>query len=83
MQSKRLSAGLAALVGLLFLIAAVLYWTQPAGALPGFLPGHAAAGGPGAADRHIKHGILALALAVCAFVAARFLAAPETPPSAQ
>ena len=68
MQTKRLSAGIAILIGVLLLVAAVLYFITPAGNLPGFLPGHEA----GVTTPHTKHGILALALAICAFVAARF-----------
>ena len=68
MQTKQLTAGIAVLVGVLFLAVAVIYFITPAASLPGFLPGHEA----GATAPHIKHGVLALALAVCAFVAARF-----------
>ena len=78
MQTKQLTTGLAVLVGLLLIVAAVLYVTQPAGALPGFLPGHAPSGSAEAMAHHTKHGILALALAVCCFVAARFLWGPTT-----
>jgi len=78
LQTKQLTTGLAALLGLVFIVAAVLYFTQPAGALPGFLPGHAAAGTAEALTHHTKHGILALALAVCSFVAARFFWGPAT-----
>jgi len=76
MQTKRLTAGVAILVGILLLAAAVIYFIIPAGSLPGFLPGHEA----GVTTPHTKHGILALALAICAFVAARFFygSAPET-----
>ena len=76
MQTKRLTAGVAILVGVLLLAAAVTYFITPAGSLPGFLPGHEA----GVTTPHTKHGILALALALCAFVAARFFygSAPET-----
>ncbi len=74
LQTKQLTTGLAVLVGLLLLVVAVLYFTQPPGALPGFLPGHEA----GVTTRHTKHGILALALAACCFVAARFFWGPAT-----
>ncbi len=75
MQSKQLTAGAAILIGVLLLVAAVIYFITPAGSLPGFLPGHEA----GVTTPHTKHGILALALAICAFVAARFFygAAPD------
>ncbi len=77
MQTKQLTTGLAVLVGLLLLVAAVLYVTQPAGSLPGFLPGHEA----GVITHHTKHGILSLALAIGCFVAARFFWGPgqDTP----
>ena len=76
MQTKQLTVGAAILVGVLLLVAAVLYLITPAACLPGFLPGHEA----GVTTPHTKHGILALALAICAFVAARFFygSAPET-----
>lgn len=76
MQTKQLTAGAVILIGVLLLAAAVIYFITPAGSLPGFLPGHEA----GVTTPHTKHGILALALALCAFVAARFLygAAPDT-----
>jgi len=72
-QSKQITTASAVLVGILFLIVAVLYWTQSAGHLPAFLPGYAA----GSLDHHTKHGILALALAICSFVAARFFWGPS------
>lgn len=78
MQTKQLTTGLAVFLGLLFIVAAVLYITQPAGSLPGFLPGHEA----GVMTHHTKHGILALALAICCFVAARFFWGPATDTSA-
>ncbi len=78
MQTKQLSTGIAVLIGLLLIIVAVLYFTQSAQALPGFLPGHAAAGTAEAMTHHTKHGILALALAVGCFIAARFFWGPAT-----
>jgi len=72
MQSKQIGAAIAVILGVLFLVAAVLYFTQPASALPGFLPGYEA----GVATHHTKHGILAIALAVVCFVAARFINGP-------
>jgi hypothetical protein len=76
LQTKQLTARAVILIGVLLLAAAVIYFITPAGSLPGFLPGHEA----GVTTPHTKHGILALALALCAFVAARFLygAAPDT-----
>jgi len=53
-------------VGVLMLIAAVVYFTQPADALPSFFPG-ADATDP---DKHIKHGIAAAGLGAVLFVGA-------------
>ncbi len=62
------------IIGLLFLAVAVIYFTQPAGTLPSFLPGHLA----GSMHKHTTHGILALALAVGFLVAAWFQSGPKT-----
>jgi hypothetical protein len=62
------------IIGLLFLAIAVVYFTQPAGSLPSFLPGHLA----GSLHKHTTHGILALALGVGFFVAAWFQSGPKT-----
>ena len=78
MQTKLLTTGAAVLIGVLLLAAAVLYFITPAGNLPGFLPGHEV----GVTTPHTKHGILALALAVCAFVAARFFYGSAPDPAA-
>ena len=73
MNSPKTGTIVAAIVGLLLLIVAVLYFVEPASALPGFLPGHEA----GVSGRHTKHGILALALAVVCFVVAWFQSGPK------
>jgi len=78
LQTKQLSTAIAVLLGVLFLVAAVLYFTQPASALPAFLPGHVAAGSVGAMDHHRKHGLLALALSVVCFAAVRFIRGPAS-----
>ncbi len=72
MQSKQIGAAIAVVLGVVFLIVAVLYFTQAASALPGFLPGYKA----GDLTHHTKHGVLAIALAVVCFVAARFINGP-------
>lgn len=63
----------AIVIGLLCCLVAALYFIDPAGSLPSFLPGHAA----GSTQHHMKHGILAFALAVICFVAAWFLSGPK------
>ena len=53
----------AAILGLAFAAAAIVYWTMPAGSLPGFMPGFEA----GSTLVHVKHGIAAAAAAVLCF----------------
>jgi hypothetical protein len=51
------------ILGLAFAAVAIVYWTLPAGSLPGFLPGFEA----GSTLVHVKHGIAAAAAAVVCF----------------
>jgi hypothetical protein len=53
----------ALILGLAFAVVAVVYWTMPAGSLPGFLPGYEA----GSTLIHMKHGIAAAVAAVLCF----------------
>ena len=73
MNSAKTGMIAAAIVGVLLLIVAVIYFLEPASALPGFLPGHEA----GVDKPHTKHGVLALALAVVCFVVAWFQSGPK------
>ena len=45
----------AVIVGIVFLVLAVLYFAEPAKSLPSFIPGHEA----GSTHHHVKHGIAA------------------------
>jgi hypothetical protein len=53
----------AVLLGLVFAALAIVYWTMPAGSLPGFLPGFEA----GSTLVHVKHGIAAAVVALLCF----------------
>ncbi len=53
-------------LGILFLVVAVVYWTQPADALPSFFPGADATD----TAKHMKHGIAAAGLGAILFVGA-------------
>jgi len=53
-------------LGLIFAVIAVVYWLVPAGSLPGFFPGFEAGG----TRVHVKHGIVAAAVAVVLFAIA-------------
>jgi hypothetical protein len=54
----------AIVLGLVFVIIALVYWLVPAGSLPGFVPGFEAGG----TRIHGKHGIVAAVIAVILFV---------------
>ena len=45
----------AVVVGVALIVLAVVYWIEPAGSLPSFIPGHEA----GSGHHHVKHGIAA------------------------
>jgi hypothetical protein len=53
----------AILLGFVFAAVAIVYWTMPAGSLPGFLPGFEA----GSTLVHVKHGIAAAIVALLCF----------------
>jgi len=68
----------AILLGIVFLVIAVIYWVEPAGSLPSFFPGHEA----GSSHHHAKHGIAALIVAIACFVFAWFQSGPSESASA-
>jgi drug/metabolite transporter (DMT)-like permease len=59
-------AVLLTVLGIIFVVLAVLYFADTAAKLPSFMPGHQA----GSMHKHTKHGILAAVLAVLAFAGA-------------
>ncbi len=73
MSSQKTVVVVVGIIGLLLLIVAVIYFLEPASALPSFLPGHEA----GVNKPHLKHGILALALAAVSFLVAWFQSGPK------
>lgn len=62
----------AVLLGVVLLVVAVIYWSEPAKSLPSFFPGRQ----PGSAHHHAKHGIAALVVALGCFVFAWFVTGP-------
>src|SRR5262245_9637100 len=50
----------AAVVGVIFLVLACVYWFVPAGSLPNFMPGFAV----GSPHLYVQHGLVALVLAL-------------------
>jgi hypothetical protein len=79
MRNDRLLVAIAALLGVVLLVLAVVYWTVAAGSLPSFFPGHQA----GSNHVHFKHGLAALLVGLACFVFVWFRTGPKRPrPSA-
>jgi hypothetical protein len=75
--ASRLLVALAAIVGLLLIAVAVVYWIEPARSLPGFFPGHEA----GSSHHHVKHGIAALVVGLAVLALAWFQSGRRTTPA--
>ena len=73
MQNDRLVAAVAAIVGIVLIVIAAVYWAEPARSLPGFFPGHQA----GSAHHHVKHGIAAFGVGFALLVLAWFRSGPK------
>jgi len=58
----------AIVIGLAFVVLGIVYWVEPAGSLPGFIPGHEA----GSGHHHVKHGIASFLLGAALLVFAWF-----------
>jgi len=67
-----------AILGVLLIVVAVVYFLDTAHGLPSFFPGHVSAGSSEATHHHTKHGIAALVLALACFVFAWFQSGPKT-----
>jgi hypothetical protein len=61
-------------IGVLFVVVAVVYFTTQAQHLPAFFPGHQA----GSTKTHTKHGLAMLGLAAVAFIGAWFTTSPPS-----
>jgi Na+/H+ antiporter NhaD/arsenite permease-like protein len=67
----------AAVLGVLLIVVAVIYFVQPEHSLPAFFPGHASASSADANHHHTKHGIAALVVALACFAFAWFQSGPK------
>jgi hypothetical protein len=67
-SQKRALALIAAIVGIVLIIIAIVYWAEPAKSLPSFFPGHTA----GSNHHHIKHGIASLLVGLACLAYAWF-----------
>ena len=65
--------GIAVAAGVALIVLAIIYWAEPAGSLPAWIPGHE----DGSGHHHVKHGIAALLLAAALFVYAWFQTGPS------
>jgi uncharacterized membrane protein HdeD (DUF308 family) len=67
-----------ALLGVLLIVVAIIYFVEPAHSLPSFFPGHVSATDTEAHHHHTKHGIAALVVALACFAFAWFQTGPKT-----
>ena len=70
---NRTLTGLAVILGILLIILGIVYWTVPAGSLPGFIPGAEA----GSAAIHFKHGLGSVIVGLALFAFAWFQSGPK------
>ncbi len=68
----------AVILGILLIVVAIIYFTQPEHSLPSFFPGHSSATAAEANHHHTKHGIAALVVALACFAFAWFASGPKT-----
>ena len=59
---------LAVVLGIAFIVLAVVYWAESAGSLPSWIPGHEA----GSGHHHVKHGIASFVVGAALLVFAWF-----------
>ncbi len=78
-MNNKTIAILAGIVGVILLGVGVMYLTQTADHLPSFFPGHSATATP---DKHSKHGIASIVVAVFLFVFAWFATGKKSTSSA-
>jgi hypothetical protein len=63
----------AVIAGVVLIGLALVYWIEPAGSLPSWLPGHTS----GSGHHHVKHGLAAFLLGLACLVFAWFRSAPK------
>lgn len=68
MTQRRALTLLAVVAGVALIVLAIVYWAEPAGSLPGWIPGHEA----GSGHHHVKHGIASFLVGVVCLVYAWF-----------
>jgi hypothetical protein len=74
-RSESALVALAILAGLVLIALGVVYWVEPAGSLPTWIPGHEA----GSGHHHVKHGLASFLLGVALLVFVWFRTGPTRP----
>jgi uncharacterized membrane protein HdeD (DUF308 family) len=74
---RKLLVPAAAIVGVLLIVVAIVYFAEPAHSLPSFFPGHVSSTSSEANHHHTKHGIAALVVALACFAFAWFATGPK------
>jgi lysylphosphatidylglycerol synthetase-like protein (DUF2156 family) len=64
-------------VGFALIVLAIVYWAEPAGSLPSWIPGHVS----GSHHHHLKHGIASFLVGVALLVFAWFQTGKKPAPS--
>jgi hypothetical protein len=64
--------GIAVAAGVALIVLAIIYWAEPAGSLPAWIPGHE----DGSGHHHVKHGIAALLVGLALLIFAWFQTGP-------
>jgi len=77
MNSRPLAIA-AAVLGVLLIVVAIVYFVEPAHSLPSFFPGHVGKGSSEYTHHHTKHGIAALVVALGLFAFAWFATGPAS-----
>jgi len=77
MRFERLLVVAAAVVGVVLIVLAVVYWVEPARSLPSFFPGHQA----GSSHVHFKHGLACLLVGLACLVFVWFRTGPTRRPT--
>jgi hypothetical protein len=72
-SNSRLLIWLALAAGLALIALAIVYWAEPAGSLPSWIPGHEA----GSGHHHVKHGIASFLVGLALLVYAWFQTGPK------
>ena len=66
-------AAAVAVLGVVLIVVAAIYWAEPARSLPSFFPGHDA----GSSHHHVKHGVAAFFVGLACLAFAWFQTGPK------